>query len=59
MLFKSLLQQPALNFVAFTGAYFTVEVEEMSPVFRGGVFEHGTENIWHVATVSFPTGELS
>lgn len=31
----------------------------MSPVFRSGVFEHGTENIWHIAAVSFHSGELS
>lgn len=30
----------------------------MSLVFRSGVFEHGTENIWHIA-VSFHSGEVS
>lgn len=31
----------------------------MSPVFRSGVFEHGTENVWHAAAVSLHSGVLS
>lgn len=47
------------RFVAFTGAYFTIEVKQVSPVFRSGVFEHGAENVQHVAAVSFCRGGLS
>lgn len=35
--------------LSFTGAYFTVEVKQMGPVFSSGVFEHGAEDVWHAA----------
>lgn len=59
MLCKGLLKQATCQFVVFTGAYFTVEVEQMGPVFRSGVFEHGTEKIWHIAAAAFHSGVLS
>lgn len=59
MLCKRLLKQPTYHSVAFTGAYFTIEVEQMGPVFRSGVFEHGAEKIWHIAAASFHSGVLS
>lgn len=41
---------PALvSCIISTCAYFTVEVKQVSPVLRSGVFEHGTKNVEHSA----------
>lgn len=43
--------------ICITCTYFTIEVKQMSLVFRRGVFEHAAENIQRVAaTVPFSRG---